>query len=200
MSKKVRFFLISIVIILAVILTGLILLMGIRREFKMHLSEKYPQLAFIVGFTKIDPIFEKFCANVTCMDDDISFSISKSFNTQRINDNYLESKNKIQYNSKIKEIIESSTIRNEIKAVTGGGKIPFGNGDYYEGIYIHISDNADAIPVVGKVLTILQENKILAETIVITYEREKHVYEIVLSSDDYGLTNKEIESKVQKIK
>jgi len=174
--------------------------MGIRGEFKIYLSENYPQSDFTVGFTKIDPIYGYFYASVTCMDDDVIFSISKSFNTQKINDNFLESKNKIQYNSKIKEIFESSTIKNEIKAVTGGGKSLFGTGYFYDEIYVHILDNVDAIPVAGKVLTVLKENKIHAETIIITYEKEKHVYEIVLSSDDYGLTNKEIESKVQKIK
>lgn len=199
MSKKKRFILISVAIILAVILIGLIFLIGIRTEFKTHLNEKYPLLDFTVGFTKIDIIYGNFYAYVICSDG-VSFGVSKGFNTRTIRDGYLEQKSKMQYNSKIQEIIEDSTLRDEIISVTGGGKELFENGDFYEGMYIHISNNADVIMTAEVILKTLKENNITVERIVITQEIENHVYETVLSSHDYGITSKEIELRIQKIK
>lgn len=200
MSKKARTLLISVIGILAFVLTALIFLLGIREEFKTYLSETYPQLSFTVGFTKIDPVYGKFFANVTCLNDYVSFPITKSFNTKRINEGYPQFKSKIQYNSKIKGIIEGSDISSNITSVTGGGEIPFGNGDAYSQINLYFTDNTDAIPVARKVLTALKENNISAERIILTYERDKHVFEIMLSSNDYALNENELQGKIRMIK
>lgn len=182
------------------VLTAFILLMSIRGEFTRYLDEKYSELSFTVGFTKVDLIYDKFYAKVTCLDDYTIFPISKSFKTKDIHENYVQYKSQNQYNSRIKEIFYGSGIESKIKSVTGGGKIPFENGGIYTQINIYLTDDAEHISVVKKVLYVLKENNISAERIILTYEKDKHVYEIWLSSDDYYLEENEIEAKVKKIK
>lgn len=201
MSKKVKFLIISIIVILMVLFfTALIFLMGIRGEFKKYLEEKYSELSFTVGFTKIDPIYGKFYANVTCLNDYTPFLISKSFKSRELHEDYLQYKSQIQYNSKIKEVFNSSGTENFIKSITGGGKIPFENGGVYTQINIYLTDDSEHIPIVKNVLNILKENNISAEAIIIEYEKDKHVYEIRLSSDDYAMNENVIEAKVEKRK
>lgn len=187
-------------ILLLSILAALIFLMGIRGEFVEHLVEKYPEQSFAVGFTKIDPIYGRFYAKGTCLDDDTSFPISKSFNTTEIFDDYLQYKSRNQYNAKIQKVFTGSDIESYLKSVTGGGKTLFENGGAYEQINIHLSDGVEHISVSKKVLNILKENNIAAESVIITWEEDKHVYELRLSPDDSLLPEKEIEAKVQKIK
>lgn len=200
MSKKKKLVLFTITGISLLALGFSIFLLGIRGEFREYLSEKYPGMPFAVGLTKIDPIYGKFYAEATCLDDYVSFSITKSFNTERISENYSQAKNTIQYNSRIQGILETSGVKESIKHVTGGGKVPFGDGDVYEQINIHLSDNAEAAPVAKRVLSILNENNIFAEKIILTYEREKHVFELWISSNDVGLNENEIQEKVRMIK
>ncbi len=201
MSKKVKILLTSIIgILLVLVLTSFIFLMGIRGEFTKYLEENYSNLSFKIGFTKINLIYSKFYANVTCLNDGTLFPISKSFKTKDIHENYPQYKSRIQYNSKIKGIFDGSDIESYIKSVTGGGKIPFENNSVYTQINIYLTDDAEHIPVVKKVLYILKESNISAERIILIYEKDKHVYEIRLSSDDYALTEDEIEAKVKKIK
>jgi len=201
LTEKVKIFLISTIgILLVLILTAFISLMCIRGEFTEYLEEKYSGLSFKVGFTKVDLIYGKFYTNVTCLNDSTSFPISKSFKTKDIHEDYIQYKSQIQYNSKIKRMFNGSGIESYIKSVTGGGKIPFENGGIYTQINIYLTDDAEHISVVKKVLYVLKENNISAERIILTYEKDKHVYEIWLSSDDYPLTENEIEAKVKKIK
>jgi hypothetical protein len=174
--------------------------MGIRGEFVKHLAEKYPEQSFAVSFTKIDPIYGKFYAKVTCLDDYTPFPITKSFKTKEISDDYLQYKSRNQYNSRIQEVFTGSDIESYLKSVTGGGKTLFENGGVYEQINIHLSNDIEHISVSKKVLNILKGNNIAAERVIITWEEDKHVYELRLSLDDYLLPEKEIEAMVQKIK
>lgn len=201
MNKKRKLFLISAVgILVALCLVAFIFLMGIRGEFTKYLEEKYSDRSFKVGFTKIDPIYGSFYAEVTCLDDVTFFPISKSFNTKNISENYLQNKKQNEYNSKIKGIFENNDIENYIGSVTGSGeKLIESNGKYTQ-INIYLRDDAlEPILVIKKALDILKNNNILAEVIILMYEKDKHVYEIRLSSDDYDLTEKEIVAKVRKI-
>jgi hypothetical protein len=47
---------------------------------------------------------------------------------------------------------------------------------------------------------ILEGSNITAEGIIFTYEKDACVYEIHLSSDDYNLSEKDIQAKVTRIK
>ncbi len=201
MGKKVKIFLTSMLgILLVLILIALIFLMSIRGEFARYLDEKYSEISFTVGFTRVDFIYGEFYAKATCLDDYTNFPITKSFKTKEIHEDYVQYKSKDQYNSRIKEIFYGSWIENKIKSVTGGGKIPFENGGTYTQINIHLTDEEEHISDIEKVLHLLKENNISAERIILSYEKDKHVYEIRLSSDNYSLTEKEIEAKVERIK
>ncbi|MDD4524207.1 MAG: hypothetical protein PHW84_15510 [Methanosarcina sp.] len=201
MSKKNKNLLISSIrILLVLILIVFIFLMGIRGEFTKYLEVKYSDLSFDVGFVKTDPIYGNFYANVTCLNDYTFFPISKSFKTKNIHEDYPQHKSRNQYNSKIIDIFDGSDLESYITSITGGSKIPFENDGVYTQINIYLIDDAEHILVVKKVMNVLEQNNISAEKIIFTYEKDKHVYEIWLSSYDYALTENEIEAKVEKIK
>ena len=200
MSKNYKVLLVSVVGVLALILTGFIFFMSMRSEFENYLSKVYPEQKFNVGFVKIEPIYGNYIADVTCLDDYISFRISKSFNANEIHEDYSQSKSVNQYNSKIKAVFNNSDIKNNIEDVIGGGKIPFQNNGLYEQINLYLTKDADMVSVAAKTLTILKENNISAEVVILTQEKDKHVYEIHLSTEDYALPKSKLEDKVQRIK
>lgn len=201
MSKKAKAILIIVIGVLAgLALTAFLLLWGIRGEFTSYLKDKYHEQSFEVGFTKIDPIYGKYFASVTCLDDYTKFSISKSFKTKKIHESYLQDKSQNQYNSKINEAFYGSGIESSIKSVTGGGKQPFTKSAGYDQINIYLTGDVQHSAIAKKVLNILHERDISAGKIILTYEKDRHVYEIRLSSGDYSLTESDIETKVQRIK
>jgi len=201
MSKN-KLFLITMVGILVVIcLVVFVLLLGIRGEFAKYLEEKYSDRSFKVGFTKIDPIYGSFYAKVTCLDDGILFSISRHYKIKYIYENYLDTKNLNKFNSKIKGIFESEDMENDIESVTGSGDKYIESHVQFTQINIDLKANiVDPITVIENALDVLKNNNILSEIIIVTYEKDKHVYEIWLSSDDYDLTEKEIAAKIRIIK
>ncbi|MBO8162035.1 MAG: hypothetical protein H0Z24_10455 [Thermosipho sp. (in: Bacteria)] len=201
MNKRKLILISAIGILVILCLAVFLVLLGIRGEFAKYLEEKYSDRSFKIGFTKIDPIYGNFYAEVTCLDDATFFPISKSFNTKKINENYLQAKNQNQFNSKIKGIFESNDIENFIRSVTGSGEKHIESNGQYAQINIYLRDDAvEPILVIKKALNVLKNNNIMAEIIILTYEKDKHVYELRLSSDDYDLTEKEIVAKVRTIK
>lgn len=195
--KLIKMILLSTIVTVVI---AFIFLMGIRGEFTRYLEEKYSGLSFKIGFVMVDPLYGKFVANVTCLNDETHFPISKSFTTKAIYEDYPQSKSQMQYNSKLKEIFAGSDIESFIKNMTGGGKTPFENGGMYTQINIRLTDGAEHIPVIKKMLYVLNQNHISAEIIIFTYDKDQHVFEIHVSSDDHALTEKEIEAKIIKIK
>ncbi|NLK36365.1 MAG: hypothetical protein GX301_13180 [Gracilibacteraceae bacterium] len=193
--------LISIIgILIVLVFSAIMFLSGIKGEFVGYLSERYPDLSFEVGFTKIDPIYEKYYALATCLDDGTSFPIVKSFNSKEIYDDYLQYKSRNQYNSKIQEVFSGSGIESSIRSVTGGGKKPFETGAAYEQINIHLTNDGEHLAVVKEALALLAKNDIAAEKVIFTYEKDKHVYELWVSSEEYALTEEELKEKVRNIK
>jgi hypothetical protein len=177
-----------------------ILFMGIRSEFSQYLKQRYPGQSFRVGFIKIDPIYGSYIAEVTCLNDEVRFPISKSFDTKNINEDYPQQKSRLQYNSKLKSIFAASEVKSSIGTVIGGGKNPFDDSGKYDQIYVDISPSAEHISTIKKAMNVLRENNISSECIMFSYEKDKGVYEVILSSNDYDLTEKQIEDKVEKIK
>jgi len=199
LTKKTKIFLTGVLgIMLGLVLTASIFLLSIRGEFTKYLDEKHSNLSFAVGLPKIDVIYGNFYANATCLDDYTVFPISKSFKTNDIREDYVQYKSQNQYNARINEIFYGSDVENSIRSVTGGGKIPFG-GDFTQ-VNIYLTDEEEHIADVRKILHILKDNNISAEKIILTYEKDKHVYEISLSSEDYLLTEQDIETRVKRIK
>ena len=145
-------------------------------------------------------IYGNYYVNVTCLDDKTNFPISKDFKMKNISEDYIQYKSTIQYNSKIKNIFDGSDIQKNIKSVTGGGKILFEENASYEQVNIDLISGTDQIADAKEVLEILKEKNIYAEKVIFTYEKDKSLYELWLSSNDYKLTEKEIELKVRKIK
>ena len=200
MSKK-KFALINIVgIIFVVIVIASISLLSIRCEFTKYLDTKYNEISFKVSFTKIDVIYGNYYANVTCLNDGTSFPISKGFKTKNIKEDYLQYKSINQYNTTIKSIFDGSNIKRSIANVTGGSKMPFSNNTSYEQVNISFISDTDHIADAKEVLEILKEKNIYVEDLIFTYEKDESVYELWLSSNDYNLTEKEIQLKVRKIK
>lgn len=199
--RKKRGVLVNVgVILLVVILIAFIFHLSIRSEFTKYLDTKYPELSFKVGVTKFDIVYGNYYANVTCLDDKTNFPISKGFKTKNISEDYIQYKSRIQYNSKIKSIFDGSEIQKNINSVTGGSKIPFENNAPYEQVNIDLISGTNQVVDAKEVLKILKEKNIYAEKVIFTYEKDKNLYELWLSSNDYMLTEKEIESKVRKIK
>jgi hypothetical protein len=106
-----------------------------------------------------------------------------------------------QYNSKIKPIFENSNIKNLIFNVSGMSRSPFkDNGVVYDRISLAITADADMISVAAKTIEILKENNISTGIIDILQEKDKHVYELSLSPDDYSLSKSELQAKVEQRK
>jgi hypothetical protein len=192
---------IIISMILGLLLAGFIFLLHVRGEFKSYLSEKYPEQIFNIGFVKIDPIYGNYIANVTCLDDYVSFPISKSFYIKSIHEDYSQSKSQIQYNSKIRDVFYGSDIKGSIINVTGGGgKTLYQNDGYFSQINLHVTTDAELISVTKRTLAVLRENHIDADTIILMQEKGGHIYELKVSSIDYNLTEKELSDKMRMIK
>lgn len=196
MSDKRKLSIISFGILLVLILIVFISQMGIRGQLTRYLEEQYSGLVFDVGFVKIDPIYGKFYAKVTCLEDYAVFPISKGFKSKDIYEDYPGYKSRIQYNSRLRSMFDGSNVESSIKSITGGGKIPYQDDGIYDRIYVDLTDEARHISVIENVLNVLKKNNISAETIVFIYEKNKHVYEIQVSSDDYDATESEIEARV----
>lgn len=111
---------------------------GVRLEFKKYLEEKYPTKTFDIGLPKINLIYSRFYASVTCLNDGTIFPISRSINNNNLSDEYMQYKSRNQYNSKIKSVFRGSDIRSYIKDVTGGGEMPYETGGRYNIVSIHL--------------------------------------------------------------
>jgi hypothetical protein len=201
MSKKAKITQINIcVILLLIIAAAFIPLLGIRNEFNRYLEATYPGLSFKVGLTKIDIIYGKYYSSVTSLSDGTVFTISRNFETHEIRESYLQYKSRDQYNKKIAGLFAGTDIKNSIKKVTGDSKLPFSDTAAYEQINVRLTDEDDYIPVVKKVLELLARENISSELIIFTYEKDKDIYELHLSSDDYNLSEKDIRLKIKRIK
>jgi len=186
--------------LLVLVLSGFFLSVSIRREFTGYLIDAYPGETFSVEFVKVDFIYGKYYAGATSLKNNTSFAISKSFGTGKINEDYLQTKSQNQYNSRLRSIFQGNSIERDIKNLSGGGKMPFDNPGVYDQINVTLTDDARHIPVTKKVLNELKEHDISAQRVIISFEKDRHVYEIWLSSDDHLLEEREIEAKVRKIK
>ena len=199
MSRN-KIFLAVTLFVLVLIITTAAFLFNVRSGFIEHLEKRYPEQNFSVGFVKIDPIYGSYIANVTSLNDDISFPISRSFQTKKIHEDYPQYKSRIQYNAKLKNIFESSDLKYSVRQVTGSGKIPFQNGDQYNQINIYLSAEHEITLIAVKVLSLLKDNHISSDKIIFTQEKEKHVYELHLVKSDLNLNQAELKAKIQRVK
>lgn len=199
MGKK-RKIIIPAAVGLGLLIAGFAYLMQIRGEFKDYLSEKYPEQTFQVGFVKIDPIYGSYFTTASCLDDDVSFPIRKSFRTESINESYLQTKSHNQYNAYIKEVFNESGIKNHIISITGGGKDHYQNDGHYNQINLYLTEEADLISVTKTALNLLREKGVQADTVILTQEKDGHVYELYGSTADYALTEDQLREKIRKIK
>ncbi|HKL10348.1 MAG TPA: hypothetical protein VJ990_02835 [Clostridia bacterium] len=198
--KKKKIISILLWILVAVLIAFLGFLMLVRNELSDYIEAKYPDKTFSIGFTKIDPIYEKFYSRGTCLDDDTVFGIYKSWNTKKISDSYSENKNQNEYNEMIRSIFMFMPIQSEIKSVTGSGKTPYIGNPNFDQINFYLADEKDHAEDIEVILNRLEERKIEAVAIIMSYEKDGHVYSIRLSSEDYGLSLEEIKSRIEMIK
>ncbi len=187
-----------IIVVVLIALFGFLLF--VRFELSDFLEAKYPDKTFSVGLTKIDPIYGKFYVSGTCLDDDTVFGVFKSWNTKNISDNYRETKSQNEYNEMIRSIFLFDPINSEIESITGSGKNLFIGSPDYEQINFYLTDEKDHADDIEVILDRLEERKIEAKAIIMTYEKDGHLYSIRLSSEDYGLGEEEIKSRVEMIK
>ncbi|MCB2342906.1 hypothetical protein [Clostridium estertheticum] len=185
-------------IMLMVIIVTFIYLLSIRSEFTKKLDTKYPKQSFKVGFTKYQIIYGYYYSDVTCLSDGTYFTISKD--KKNISEDYIQYKSIMQYNSKIKNAFKTRAIQKHIKSVTGSGAIPFKDTASYIQINIDLINGVDQIPDAKDVLKILKEKNIVTNSVIFSYEKDKHYYELWLPSNGYNLTRKQIESKIIKIR
>lgn len=160
------------------------------------MSKEYPGQRFAIGFIIYEPLYEKYWADVNCLDDHIHFGIFRSSYKKQISDDY----SGFKYNSKIKYIFDNSNLKNAIVSVTGTGSSHFKDDGVYTQINLTITENADMVSVVTKTITILKENNISADIVHIEQEKDKQVYELSLSPADYSLPKSELEAKIEQIK
>jgi hypothetical protein len=191
---------VAAVVLAAMIIAGFAFLIVVRGQFSAHLKEAYPGKTFSVGFVIVDPIYGNFVSKADCLDDYTNFTVSKSWNTKKISDNYPASKSQMQYNAMIGDIFEASPIIGEIESVTGGGKKPFDGSGNFDQINFHLADEKEHASDIVAILRILEVSGIEAQRIIFTYEMDKHVYVARLSSEDYGLSGDEIKSRIEMLK
>ena len=195
-----KIFLAVILLAVVLIIISAAFLFNVRSGFIEHLEKRYPGQKFSVGFVKIDLIYSKYIANVTSLDDNISFPISLSFKTKKIHEDYPQYKSQVQYNTKLKDVFESSDLKYSVREVTGSGKIPFQNGGQYNQINVYITEGSEIAFVAHGVLFLLKDNNISSDRIIFTQEKEKHVYELHLVKGDMNMNQAELEAKIQRIK
>lgn len=202
MKKEVLLIIIGILLVLIITLFLGIkdTLMNTKIDFIKYLNQQYPSQTFEVEDPYITYDFVNsegimLISKVVCAKDNVPFFIAKSLNSQRIVEHYVDRKSEVQYNSQIKDIFGRSEIRNVIKDVSGNSQGVFDKGSPYEQISIHLTDAADIVSTTSKALFILKENKIYAK-VFIYGEKENQKYVLLLSSDDYGLSNNEIKDKI----
>jgi hypothetical protein len=186
--------------VLVVLIAGFAFLIVVRGQFSTHLKESYPEKTFSVGFAKVDPIYGKFYARGTCLDDYTIFGVRKSWKTKRISDDYPDSKSQNEYNTMIKGLFLWKPVQKEIRSVTGGGKRPFDGSGYYEQVHFHLVDEKEHVSDIKDIIEILEENGIFAERISFIYEKDGHVYRLTLSTEDYKLNEEGIKNRIEMIK
>ncbi|PLX34298.1 MAG: hypothetical protein C0604_01845 [Clostridiales bacterium] len=165
-----------------------------------YIEAKYPYKTFSMGLTRVDPIYGKFYCGATCIEDDTVFGIYRSWNTNRISDNYRETKSQNEYNEMIRSIFKFIPIQSEIENITGSGKAPYIGSPNYEQINFYLAGEKDHAEDIEAILDRLEERKIEAQAIIMTYEKDGHIYSIRLSSEDYGLGAEDIEKRIEMIK
>lgn len=187
-------------LLIVILIAGFAFLILVRWEFAGHLKESYPGKTFWVGFVMVDPIYGNFVSKVECLEDYVTFTVTKSLKTKKISDNYPPSKSQVQYNAMIRDVFKSSAIMGEIESLTGGGKRSFDGSGNFDQINFHLVDEKEHAFDIATILRILEDSGIEAQKIIFTYEKEKHVYEALFSSDDYGLELDDIKKRIEKIK
>ena len=196
-KAKLKIIIIIIFLVIGILFT---FLLNIRSEFVKYIDTKYPELSFEVGLANIDLIYGSYYSRVKCLDDEIEFTVSKSFNTREIQESYNQIKSNTQYKIKIEEIFNGTDIEKDIQHASGGSKTPFKDSDSYEQISIELVSNTNQVKAVNEILMLLKEKNINVGKIYFVYEKDKCLYELVLSSNDFNLTEKEIVEKVIKLK
>ncbi|MGG7057350.1 hypothetical protein ACQPUY_11145 [Clostridium nigeriense] len=196
--KKVILSIISVIILVIVLL--IFKLINLRSEFEKYLKVTYTNNIFQVDLPKIDFIYGSYYSNVFCINDSISFNISKSWSTKKISEYYMEIKNQEKNNSEIAQIFSDTEVEKYISSISGGSKIPTVEKDTYGAIYLSIMPDSEMVSVTKDIFQLLKEKKISVEEINITYEQNKGVYEGHFSDKDYDLDVNEIEAKITKIK
>jgi hypothetical protein len=197
-KRKVVIGLVTLLFI--IIATGLTSLFSVKSEFEKYLQKRYSQLTFKIGFTQIDPIYGKFYASATCIQDGVAFPIAKDFKTEQITEDYEQYKSVIQYNSKVKAALNDSDVKSYILDVTGGGEVPFQDERSYDQINIELAKNTNQITLVRKILSILHERNIHYEKVIFTWELDGHIYELQVSSADSLLSEDDLENKEKQLK
>ena len=112
----------------------------------------------------------------------------------------MESKNRNDYNAFINNVFFGKPIYKEIESVTGSGKDAFDGSGNLDQINFYLADEKEHVSDIGDILKILDSRNIVVERIYFTYEKEKHVYQLQLSADDYDLNEEEIQNRIEMIK
>jgi hypothetical protein len=196
--KKVVLSFISVIILVIVLV--IFKLINLRSEFEKYLKITYPNNIFQVDLPKIDFIYGSYYSDVFCINDSITFQISKSWSTKKISEYYMDIKNQEKNNSEIAQIFSNTEVEKYISSVSGGSKIPTVEKDTYDVIYLSIIPDSEMVSVTKDIFQVFKEKNISVEEINITYEENKGVYEGHFSDKDYYLEVNGIEAKIIKIK
>lgn len=82
--KKIILSIVSIIIL--VIALAMFRLINVRSEFEKYLKVTYPNNIFQVDLPKIDFLYGSYYSDVFCINDSISFKISKSWSTKKVSE------------------------------------------------------------------------------------------------------------------
>lgn len=201
MKKKSKVMVIGICVLVSISALGVLSsFISTKNQFVTYLSSTYPKLDFKVGFIKYDIIYGRYYANINCINDETAFTISKSSKDKSIFESYKQNKNRDQYNAKINSILKGSDVEPYIISATGSGETTVEDNKLYSQIDIALNPETENISLIMKILDILKEKNISSQRTMFNYENDKGVYQVILSSEDYGLAKEEIEKRVQKIK
>lgn len=196
--KKIIVSISTIIILVTAFL--IFILINVKKDFEEYLKVNYPNNIFQVDLPKIDVIYGSYYSDVFCINDSISFKISKSWNTKQVSEHYSEMKNKEKNDSEIAEIFSNSEVEKYISSISAGSKFPTTEKYKYDAIYISIIPDTDMLSITKDIFNLLKEKKIEVAQINITYEKDMGVYEGHFSDKDYDLNINEIEDKIIKIK
>lgn len=202
MKKKTAITLISI---LALVLTGIIGYVGAERnQYRSYLDQKYPGNQFKLGWPKPDILYDRLTVIAHCPTEDIDFAVSRYlWGGGSFQDSYQEVKAHTRLNREIASYLKGTAVSAYIKHVTVSEK---GGTDQGVNLNLVLDTSLVSTTPLGvstalcQVIAILEARGVELAFVGTHWEDEAKIYQLDLQKDDLNKTPEEMAALARRVK